>query len=69
MDECQPLVHGIIISNTTVARPAAVAAHPHGAEPGGLSGAPLMDPSTEVLSDMYRLTKVGQCGLTVSNPS
>ena len=50
-------VDGIIVSNTTVARPPAVAAHPHGAEMGGLSGAPLMESSTAVLSEMYRLTK------------
>ncbi len=48
---------GIIVSNTTLARPPAVAALPHGAETGGLSGAPLMGPATEVLRDMYRLTR------------
>ena len=34
-----------------------VLAHPNGQETGGLSGAPLMDLSTKVLADMYRLTK------------
>ena len=49
-------VDGIIVSNTTLARPPHVAASPHGPEAGGLSGAPLFEPSTRVLSDMYRLT-------------
>ncbi len=49
-------VDGLVVSNTTVARPPAVAAHARGGEAGGLSGAPLMEPSTEVLRDMYRLT-------------
>ena len=35
----------------------AVAACPEAKEAGGLSGPPLMEPSTAVLSDMYRLTK------------
>ncbi len=48
---------GIIVSNTTLARPPDVAAAPHGNETGGLSGAPLMAPSTRVLADVYRLTK------------
>ncbi len=47
---------GLIISNTTIARPplkcAALAA-----ETGGLSGAPLLAPSTALLSRMYRLTE------------
>ena len=38
---------GIIVSNTTVARPSLIS--PHRLEPGGLSGAPLLVPSTEVL--------------------
>ena len=50
-------VDGIIVSNTTLARPPAVAASPHGTEAGGLSGAPLFEPSTRVLADMYRLTR------------
>ena len=49
-------VDGIIVSNTTLARPPHVAASPHGTEAGGLSGAPLFERSTAVLSDMYRLT-------------
>lgn len=50
-------VDGLVISNTTIARPAEVQAHEHGSEAGGLSGKPLFDMSTAVLSDMYRLTK------------
>jgi dihydroorotate dehydrogenase len=38
---------GVMVSNTTVARPALVS--PHREEAGGLSGAPLLGPSTEVL--------------------
>jgi hypothetical protein len=34
-----------------------VADYPEAREAGGLSGPPLMEPSTAVLSDMYRLTK------------
>jgi len=48
-------IDGLIVSNTTVARPASLvstAAH----EPGGLSGAPLFEPSTALLAEMYRLT-------------
>jgi dihydroorotate dehydrogenase len=48
---------GIIVSNTTLARPPCVTALPHGNETGGLSGAPLMTPATQVLRDVYRLTK------------
>lgn len=47
---------GLIISNTTLAREA-VAGHAHAAEAGGLSGAPLLTPSTERLRHMYRLTQ------------
>lgn len=47
---------GIIVSNTTLARDA-VAGHTHACESGGLSGRPLMEPSTVVLKKVYRLTK------------
>lgn len=50
-------IDGLIVSNTTIERPGPIATHPHGGEAGGLSGAPLFEPSTEVLRDMYRLTK------------
>jgi len=47
---------GLIVSNTTVARPETLVSI-HARESGGLSGAPLFDPSTQVLRRMYRLTK------------
>jgi dihydroorotate dehydrogenase len=49
-------VDGVIVSNTTIARPDAIKAHAHGEEAGGLSGRPLMEPSTKVLHDLYKLT-------------
>ncbi len=56
---------GLIVSNTTLARPGSLRA-PARSEPGGLSGAPLMAPSTEVLgafhdalSDRFDLIGVG----------
>jgi dihydroorotate dehydrogenase len=48
-------VDGLIVSNTTVARPSTLRGH-HAPEPGGLSGKPLLAPSTQVLADMYRRT-------------
>src|SRR6516225_1935745 len=48
-------VDGLIVSNTTIARPAGLAS-PAAAEAGGLSGRPLFAPATVVLADMYRLT-------------
>lgn len=48
-------VDGVIVSNTTVARPPELKGR-HRQEPGGLSGRPLFAPSTRVLSKMYRLT-------------
>ncbi|KAL3159227.1 Dihydroorotate dehydrogenase (fumarate) [Trebouxia sp. C0010 RCD-2024] len=50
-------VDGLVVSNTTITRPGAVADHPTGSEVGGLSGKPLLDLSTAALADMYRLTK------------
>ena len=41
-------VEGIIVSNTTLARPETLRS-PHAGETGGLSGAPLLAPSTRVL--------------------
>jgi dihydroorotate dehydrogenase len=43
-------IEGLIVSNTTLARPAL--ASRHGAETGGLSGAPLFASSTELLRQM-----------------
>ncbi len=48
-------IDGLIVSNTTVARPDLVSWHAH--EAGGLSGRPLFAPSTALLADMYRLTQ------------
>ena len=48
-------IDGMIVSNTTVARPPGLRSR-HAQETGGLSGPPLFAPSTELLSDMYRLT-------------
>ena len=48
-------VDGVIVSNTTVARPAGLASKDAG-ETGGLSGAPLFEPSTRVLAQLYVLT-------------
>ena len=47
---------GLIISNTTIARPP-LRATDFAGEAGGLSGAPLMAPSTALLGRMYRLTE------------
>lgn len=49
-------IDGLIISNTTVSRPDTLASVNKG-ELGGLSGAPVKDLSTEVIGDMYKLTK------------
>lgn len=48
-------VDGLIVSNTTVARPAELPEQ-FKTEAGGLSGAPLFASSTAILSAMYRLT-------------
>jgi dihydroorotate dehydrogenase len=44
-------IEGLIVSNTTVARPALKS--PHAGESGGLSGKPLFDPSTRMLAAMH----------------
>ena len=51
-------VDGLIVANTTTARPEGLKSRRRG-EPGGLSGRPLLPLATEVLSDMYRLTGGG----------
>jgi len=48
-------VAGLIVSNTTIARPKLASAHAH--EAGGLSGAPLFEPSTEVLRKVFRIAR------------
>ena len=50
-------IDGLIISNTTIARPAGFAEPPCSQETGGLSGQPLFAASTALLADMYRLTQ------------
>lgn len=47
---------GLIVSNTTIARPKSLKSGDKN-EAGGLSGAPLMKPSTEMLRSMYVATK------------
>ncbi len=47
---------GLIVSNTTVARPENLR-DPAKSETGGLSGRPLFRPSTDLLAEMYRLTE------------
>jgi dihydroorotate dehydrogenase len=49
-------IDGIIIANTTVARPPGLRSRA-ASEAGGLSGQPLFAPSTALLADIYRLTK------------
>jgi dihydroorotate dehydrogenase len=43
-------IEGVIVSNTTIARPALKGRH--AGESGGLSGKPLFQPSTEILRQM-----------------
>eukprot|EP00890_Picochlorum_soloecismus_P006206 jgi/Picsp_1/6587/NSC_03930-R1_dihydroorotate dehydrogenase len=50
-------VDGLIVSNTTIERPEGIRNHPDAGETGGLSGKPLFSMSTDVLSEMYKLTK------------
>ncbi|WP_245881277.1 quinone-dependent dihydroorotate dehydrogenase [Thalassospira marina] len=49
-------IDGMIVSNTTIDRPVGLNSYDQ-SETGGLSGPPLMAPSTKVLADFYRLTK------------
>jgi dihydroorotate dehydrogenase len=49
-------IDGLIVGNTTVERPSWLKS-PNKNERGGLSGAPLLHPSTECLRRLYRLTK------------
>jgi dihydroorotate dehydrogenase len=48
-------VAGLIVSNTTIERPESLKSRNRG-ESGGLSGKPLFEPSTRLLSRMYGLT-------------
>ncbi len=47
---------GLIVSNTTIERPRSLRSARRG-EAGGLSGAPLLAPSTALLADMHRRTE------------
>ncbi len=63
-------VAGLIVSNTTIARPASLRS-PLAKEAGGLSGAPLFEPSTEVLRKIFRigrgrLTLIGVGGIATA---
>ncbi|MBT6094002.1 MAG: quinone-dependent dihydroorotate dehydrogenase [Rhodospirillaceae bacterium] len=49
-------IDGLIATNTTIERPDTLAGRAKG-EGGGLSGAPLLEMSTQVLADFYRLTE------------
>ena len=49
-------VDGLIVGNTTVERPLTLKSREK-SEAGGLSGAPLLNASTECLAEMYKLTK------------
>ncbi|KAL6588125.1 hypothetical protein OROMI_001103 [Orobanche minor] len=53
-------VDALIISNTTIQRPEAIRGNPVAEETGGLSGRPLFSLSTDILKDMYILTKHGE---------
>ena len=48
-------IDGLIVSNTTVARPASLTSRNRG-ESGGLSGRPLFEPSTRLLARAFLLT-------------
>jgi len=48
-------VDGLIISNTTIARPNTLIS-PFKKEEGGLSGSPLLSPSTKLIKEMFKLT-------------
>jgi len=49
-------IDGLIVSNTTIARPAGLDPRFAG-EAGGLSGRPLLEPATAVLRDIYKRTE------------
>jgi dihydroorotate dehydrogenase len=60
-------IEGLIVSNTTIARP--VLRSRHADESGGLSGRPLLEPSTRVLAEMHKrldgaVTLVGVGGVS-----
>ena len=61
-------MNAIIVSNTTIARPDSLQSA-HKGEGGGLSGAPLFEPSTEILKEFYaaaqgRIDLIGVGGIS-----
>ena len=50
-------IDGMIVSNTTVERPATIAAHTHAGQAGGLSGRPLFAASTRLLAAAFLRTE------------
>lgn len=56
--ECK--IDGLIISNTTLQRPNLIN-QDIGSETGGLSGKPLKDLSTNMIRDMFKMTKGNEC--------
>jgi dihydroorotate dehydrogenase len=60
-------IEGLIVSNTTIARPPLKSRHAE--EAGGLSGKPLLEPSTQVLKEMHQrlngaITLIGVGGIS-----
>ena len=60
-------IEGLIVSNTTITRPPSLRSR-YAAESGGLSGAPLFEPSTRILREMHarvgaRLVLIGVGGV------
>ncbi|XP_074737836.1 dihydroorotate dehydrogenase (quinone), mitochondrial isoform X2 [Strix uralensis] len=53
---CELGVDGLIVSNTTVSRPSSLQSRQR-TEPGGLSGKPLRELSTQTVREMYTLTQ------------
>ncbi|XP_075290217.1 dihydroorotate dehydrogenase (quinone), mitochondrial [Opisthocomus hoazin] len=53
---CELGVDGLIVSNTTVSRPSGLRSRQR-TEPGGLSGKPLRELSTQTVREMYALTQ------------
>ncbi|NXU57134.1 PYRD dehydrogenase, partial [Turnix velox] len=53
---CELGVDGLIVSNTTVSRPSSLQSKQR-TEPGGLSGKPLRELSTQTIREMYSLTR------------
>uniref|UniRef100_A0A8B9MSQ1 Dihydroorotate dehydrogenase (quinone), mitochondrial n=1 Tax=Accipiter nisus TaxID=211598 RepID=A0A8B9MSQ1_9AVES len=53
---CELGVDGLIVSNTTVSRPSSLRSR-QCTEPGGLSGKPLRELSTQTIREMYSLTQ------------